>query len=120
MDQLQEHWDYEMGCQTELQNAYQRSSIERPQGDDALIEKLVEQGKFVVVYYAEYCCPRTDAFICEVSRILKIYDNREAAEAHYREIMEGDDYSVYAVMPPKPSPYTAPMVEDYGTDDIPF
>jgi len=78
--QQQEDVDYELGCATELQNAFARSCMElRPNNGkvDSLVAKFVKAGRFCVVDEFEVYCPSTDAFV-GVSRTLRYVVSSEA------------------------------------------
>lgn len=89
--QEQEHWDYEDGCMSELQNAYQLSRMEiDTRGDTDRIKELKKQGKSFTVYWGEVFCPSTDAFIADVSSVDRVFDTEKEAKSYMMNDM-GDE-----------------------------
>lgn len=75
-----EEIDYETGCKTELQNAFDRSRSEIQIHDDSsLIKEFVERGKFVVASSFPVCCPSTDAYIGRTVHLESVFDDRQSA-----------------------------------------
>lgn len=103
------------GYSNEFQRAYAYSrSLGYPRGDGALIERLVQLGKFVAFYAVEHHCRFTDAYLGESRHFVGSFDTY--AEASDR-INERDGYGV-AFPPTREAP--APETSAYGEDDIPF
>jgi len=85
--QEQEHWDHEDGCQSELQNAYQRSRMEADLvGDREEIQKWANRGKYVLIYWMPEICPSTDAYLADVPHIDQVYDEYDEAHNAFMEL----------------------------------
>ena len=79
--QEREHWDYESGCSSELQNALARSRMERPiDNSQSRINALVALGFHVVAVSYHQFCFSTDAYLGTTTDIVGYYDTREQAE----------------------------------------
>jgi hypothetical protein len=87
--QEQEHWDYEDGCMSELQNAYDQSRMEIDLvGDINKITELLNKGKSLVVSWHTVYCPRTDAYLGDVAHIEHVCANLETANAVFRHMVD--------------------------------
>lgn len=79
-DELEE-MQYQFFPQTELQNAFAVSRMEREPDDSYQINEALANGKFVVVTEGTEYCPRTDAIMGSRRCLNSIHDTREQAEA---------------------------------------
>ena len=120
--QEQEHWDYEDGCQSEAQNAYQRSRQEIDLiGDRDKIAKLSQDGKWVLIHWQEKYCPSTDAFLADVPHIHDYFDTEiDAKTAHNEHVKEFGLNSTLELRSPKPKLTIEDVKSDIQIDDIPF
>ncbi len=121
--QALEEMDYELGCASELQNAFDRSRMEIQIHDDTKkIEELVAASKHVVASSGVVCCPSTDAYIGRSVHIEGIFDTREEAMALFAELGPGDgdvDCWVMPIVQPEPRPISE-VAEIFLADDCPF
>lgn len=101
----------------ELRNAYNRSRMEiDTSGDREEIERLKEQGKYVVVYGSDICCPSTDAFIAYVETIVSVHDNWDDA---FESLNKEDGNPNYGIVG-GPKLFSDIQEPDPDYDDIPF
>jgi hypothetical protein len=114
----QEDRDYEAGCGSELENAYALSQIERPRrNDQAKIDALVAQGRFVVFTSTAVYCPRTDALMgCETLLVSDHATRKEADEAAEAQGESCEDFMVGIAGPAAPEAVEAL----FEGDEIPF
>ncbi len=93
-EQEREHWDHEMGCQSELQNAFTMSQREREPDDTGKINNWKKKGKFCLVETHQLYCPRTDASMGEHQRLVSVHPTRALAEAALAKYWAkfGDDH----------------------------
>lgn len=118
--QEREHWDYEMGAASELQNAVALSRMELPADHSCQIADAVKAGKFLVIEEGTAYCPRTDAAIGSLRFIISTHLTYEDAERALHSIPDDqfpEDVSVYVFPygPPMPTP-----VRVYDDSEIPF
>lgn len=114
-----EHWDYEMGAASELQNAVSLSRMELPADHSCQIADAIEAGKFVVIEEGPVFCPRTDASIGSLRFIMSTHECYADAERALNGIPHGyypDDYTFH-ILPRKIEP--TPVVA-YDDSEIPF
>lgn len=125
-DQEQEHWDYEMGAQSELRNAFDRSRFEADiQNDTKKIDDLVAQGKHVVVEAHPICCRSTDAYIGRAVCIIGVFDTRDEAMVMFNQASEDIsdcDLDVWVSPTPPIPPLPKKELEAIflSDDNIPF
>lgn len=116
-----EEIDYQMGCATELQNAFARSRTEIQIHDDSpIINEFVERGKFVVASSFLVCCPSTDAYIGRTVYLEAIFDDEQSAIDYVNE--KDQDFSELDMwVEPRPA-YEPPQVDIniFMADDCPF
>ena len=121
--QEREELDYEMGCASELQNAFSRSRMEiRLHDDTSKIKALVAQGKHVVAVSYPSCCPSTDAYLGTNVYLQAAFDTRDEALDKFFELTgcgyaEGDG-DVWVEPIQQPAPAQQPF--DWLADDSPF
>lgn len=120
-NQEQEHWDYEEGAKSELQNAFERSRAEIKIVDETQkINELVAQGKHVVASGYPVCCPSTDAYIGRVVVIDGVFDDREAAMDFFNTMKIGAseyDFDTW-VSPTPPVERSQEELDDIFLSDI--
>lgn len=101
MNQEQEHYDHVMGEQDEFNNAYDAAKHEAIVsgriGRDQEIDTLAKQGKHVVVYEYEVCCPITDALQGVRVRLMSAHDTAEEAEKAMAACKDQDDEGWYII-----------------------
>jgi hypothetical protein len=116
--QRQEHFDHEMGCATEQQNAFAWASMNR-RGDDPRINEALAAGKHVIVESGPEYCPYTDALMGSRKILVSVHETREAAEAALRgyqaEHEDPDPEIDVFILPYKAVEYRYPT-----DDEIPF
>jgi len=119
-DTEREHWDHEMGCMTEHQNAYALSNMEHNYRAEE-IDDALNEGKFVLVLNNPVQCMLTDAYLKQPSQSLfGSYDSLEDAQAARQaecEACEYDDESWLTIEPHQKAMHVAATVSD---DSIPF
>lgn len=100
VDQQQEHWDYEAGVASELQNAYQnsRNNIDL-NGDDAAILTARRVGYFVAVLESPVYCPATDAILGNKRVMLGYGSALEEVTALLSSYEEDQECNVYVAHP---------------------
>lgn len=124
-DAQREHYDHEMGVQSELQNAFQRSRSEIKLVDDTQkIAELVAQGKHVVASGHPVCCPSTDAYIGRMVCIDGVFDSRDEAMEFFNTMLIGSemsDWDTWVSPVVQPTPLTQrELRETFLADDCPF
>lgn len=117
--QEREHWDYEIGAASELQNAFAESRMQ-VSDDSAKIAELVAAGRFVVVENVIQFCPSTDASLGEFKYLSSDHATRnEAVEIADQRYGYGDsDCMRVSIEPPLPIQWPASPVCD--NSEIPF
>lgn len=130
--QEQEHWDYEAGCRSELQNAFALSQREvRIKDDRELVKKLLAAGSHVVVETGPVFCPRTDATLGEYYALVAICCDAAIAGKVMVKRSRPDDYDchVWAMTPAAIDDIEDPMLDpaydgdwdlDGLEDEIPY
>lgn len=116
-----EEIDYQMGCATELQNAYSRSRMEIHIHDDSpIINELAQRGKFVVASSFPICCPSTDAYIGRAVYLESVFDDRQSAIDYVNE--KDLDFSELDMWVEPRLAYEPPPVDPdlFLVDDSPF
>jgi hypothetical protein len=113
--QAQEELDY--FPQSELQNAFALSRMERPRDDSQKIADLVSAGRFVVVISHPVYCPRTDASMGSFLSLDSHFDDEAAAQARIEEL--GDMDESFAVIDQLSVPRN-PQLVSAQSDEIPF
>lgn len=113
--QAQEELDY--FPQSELQNAFALSRMERPRDDAQEISDLVSAGRFVVVVSHPVYCPRTDASMGSFLSLDSHFDDEAAAKARAEGLGDMDESYAYVAMKAKPrDPEWVPA----PSEEIPF
>ncbi len=120
--QEQEERDYQMGCGSELQNAFAMSAMEFDNGWEP-IQKAIDAGKIVVAYVGTAYCHRTDAILGARYGQWTAIDDRRGADLLAcrlnRELCEnGFDDGSFDVFPPAsrvPVGY-----KPLSNEDVPF
>jgi hypothetical protein len=116
IDLQQEHWDYELGADTDERNAFAISRANRKADDAARVREAVAAGLFVVVQEIPDLCGSTDAFIGTSSvHVVSVHATREEAEQACPDI---DDDTMSFYVEPKQLRLAPAAVE--ADEDTPF
>ena len=117
---IQEQEERDFHPDSDLQNAFAWSSMNRQPDDSAKIAAAVAAGKFVVVLESPEYCPSTDAIMGCRKTVLSTHNSRQEADraldAESRDLPE--DMAAY-VLPHQPVsvvPEYAPLTDT----DVPF
>lgn len=118
-DYEREEIDAEFYAQSEAQNLFEQSCSEADlEGDNVSIEKLRKEGKYVVAYGYDECCPHTDAYIGYVEYIIDYFDNKKDAYDCLDEQFDlHEDINAAVLHPIKP---VVEEVRQDTDDEIPF
>ena len=110
-----------MRCQSELQNAFSLSQMEREPDDTQKIRELRAAGRCVVYLRGTDYCRLTDAILGSRLHYLGDFATMAEADAFARQQPGyddcGDDFEICSVGPPAE---VLPVVEQPASDDIPF
>lgn len=115
----QEDRDYEAGCATEFQNALAWSQITvSRRNDQAKIDALVAQGRFVVFTSTAVYCPHTDALMGSETILVSDHASRQEADEAADALGESDGDRMIGISGPRP--HVALVETLFGDDEIPF
>jgi hypothetical protein len=121
--QEREHWDYEAGCATELQNAFARSQMERDQGNVGETRTLLLLGYHVVVSVMAQYCRSTDAALGSRRRLVHSTLDGDEAKRMCRNLNEDigdcDGEFYYTVESPQEHTVALPP-KPIDDDECPF
>ena len=88
-NQEQEHCDYENGCRSEFQNAFDYNRMQTDLDPDAEeIAVKLSMGLFVVVLHYPVCCQSTDAYIGMKRVCDRAFVERKDAEEYVNDVIE--------------------------------
>lgn len=103
---------------SELQNAFSLSCQEQKPDDTIIINRLLEQGRFVVVMAGPRYCPRTDAIINNGKFHRGDFATRDEADAFCHENQFDDGEIHWYVLPEFPQ--EPRKSQENNNNEIPF
>lgn len=122
-EQEQEHWDYEMGCRSELQNAFALSQMGREPDDSCKIADLTKAGRSVVYrWHTLFCCftdailGRHETYIADFATYAEASDYAKTVPGYDDDFDEGG----IGISTSERREPVAEIVDWPASDDIPF